>query len=123
MMADAVERGDRTGVGDLLHPDYSDDRHPDKRAALASVFWYSRQHRNIHRFKLVRDIEVGPDATRATTVVMVAMAGVPIESIEALISLQVDLYRFDVDWRLDDGDWKVLSSRWQRADLSSYSSG
>ena len=117
----AVEQGESREAGDLLHPDYRDDRHPDKRSALASLFWYTRQHRNIHLFTLVHDVEIDEGAGEARTTVLVAMAGVPLESVETVISVRADLYRFDVDWRLEVDDWLVSSSRWQRADLSSLS--
>jgi len=119
----AVEEGSPRDAGDILHPDYRDDRHPDKRGALASLFWYTRQHRNIHLFTLMRDVAIDANAGVAKTKVLVAMAGVPLQSIETVISLRADLYEFDVDWQLTDGDWLVTSSRWQRADLSSLTGG
>jgi hypothetical protein len=115
----AVEEGTPREAGDVLHPEYRDDRHPDKRSALATLLWYTRQHRDIHLFTLIRDLELDENAGEARTTVLVAMAGVPLESVETVISVRADLYRFDVDWQLTDGDWLVTSSRWQRADLSS----
>jgi hypothetical protein len=114
----AVEAGTPRDAGDVLHPEYRDDRHPDKRSALASLFWYTRQHRDIHLFTLMRDADIDEATGIASTTVLVAMAGVPLQSIESVISVRADLYRFDVDWRLADGEWLVTSSRWQRADLS-----
>jgi hypothetical protein len=119
-MADGVERGDRQQVGELLHEDYRDQRHPDRRAALATLFWHTRQHRQIHLLTLIRDIDLDPDGGHARTVVMVAMAGVPIASVEQLVSVKADLYRFDVEWQRSDDQWQVLSSQWQRADLSAF---
>jgi len=119
----AVEEGEPREAGGILHPDYRDARHPDKRSAIASLFWYTRQHRNIHLFTLMRDVAIDANAGVAKTKVLVAMAGVPLQSIETVISLRADLYEFDVDWQLTDGDWLVTSSRWQRADLSSLTGG
>jgi hypothetical protein len=114
-----VEAGDATGVRDYLASDYRDARHPDARSAIASLFLYSRQHRDIHLFTLVRDLQLDEAAGTAQTGILVAMAGVPLESIETLIALKADLYRFDVDWQRVDDEWRIVSSRWQRADLSS----
>jgi hypothetical protein len=122
-IADAVESGDRDRVGDWLHPDYHDPRHPDRRAALATLFWYQRQHQQIHLFTLVRDIEIDATTEQARTSVMVAMTGVPVDSVEALVSLKADLYHFGVEWQFNGDEWQVVSSRWERADLSSLTSG
>lgn len=115
---DAVEEGELRRAGEVLDPSYRDARHSDKRGAVASLFWYVRQNRQLHLFTLVSDIAIDPAAGTARTVVFAAMAGVPVESVEALISVKADLYRFEVDWRTVDGTWRVVSSRWQRADLS-----
>ena len=117
-MVQAVEEGSPRQVGEWLHPDYRDERHSDRRSALASLLWYTRQHRDIYLFTLIRDLRVDASAGEAQGIVFVAMAGVPLESIQAIVSVNADLYRFDVDWRLDDGEWRVFSSRWRRADLS-----
>lgn len=114
----AIEEGSSRRVGELLHPDYRDARHPDRRSALAGLFWYTRQHRDIHLLTLVRDLRVDASAGEAHGAVFVAMAGVPLESVQALVSVNADLYRFDVDWRRHEGEWRVTSSRWRRADLS-----
>ncbi|MGD1983753.1 MAG: hypothetical protein PVF93_07580 [Chromatiaceae bacterium] len=116
---DAVEAAAPRAAGDILHSAYRDARHPDKRSAVATLFWYTRQHSAVHLFTAIRAIELDPSAGSARSRILVAMAGVPIESIETLVSLNADLYRFDVDWQLEEGAWRVISSRWQRADLSS----
>lgn len=116
---EALEDGEPRRAGELLHPAYQDTRHPDRRSAVASLFWYTRQHRDIHLFTLVRDSDIDAASDSARTGVLVAMAGVPIESIETLVSINADLYRFDVDWRHEDGEWRATSAQWQRADLSS----
>ena len=49
-------------------------------------------------------------------VVYVAMTGVPVESIDALISLKADLYRFELGLLEEGGEWRVIRSRWKRVD-------
>lgn len=115
---EAVEDGEPRRAGEVLDPSYRDVRHSDRRGAVASLFWYTRQNHNIHLFTVVSDITVDAVSGTARTDVFVAMAGVPVESVEALVSIRADLYRFDVDWRNVDGTWRVVSSRWQRADMS-----
>jgi hypothetical protein len=117
---DAVEDGEPRRAGEVLDPSYRDVRHSDKRGAIASLFWYTRQNRDIHVFTVVSDIAIDVASGTARTVVYAAMAGVPVESVETLVSIKADLYRFDVDWRAVDGTWRVVSGRWQRADLSAF---
>ena len=115
---DAIEAAAPRAAGDILHSTYRDARHPDKRSAVATLFWYTRRHSAVHLFTLIREIDLDPGAGTARSRIFVAMAGVPIESIETLVSLNADLYRFDVDWQLEEGAWRVVSSRWERVDLS-----
>lgn len=116
----AIEEADPRAAGEILHSAYRDARHVDKRSAVASLFWYTRQHRDIHLFTVIRAIELDANAAAARTQILVAMAGVPIDSVETLVSVNADLYRFDIDWQQEDDTWQVSSSRWQRADLSAF---
>ena len=56
------------------------------------------------------------DQGSAEAVVYVAMTGVPIESMDALISLKADLYRFELGLVEDGGEWRIIRSRWERVD-------
>ena len=101
---------------DYLHADYSDPRHIDRRAAGASLFGLVQRHRTIHLFTLIRTVTPAADQESAQAVVYVAMTGVPVESIDALISLKADLYRFDLGLVEEEGEWRVIRSRWERVD-------
>lgn len=101
-----------------LHPHYQDDRHADKAAALRSLFVYLRRHHAIHLFVRITSIDVAPQQQTAQAVVYVAMAGVPVESVETLVSIRADLYRFDLRLEEQDGSWLVRRADWQRADMS-----
>jgi hypothetical protein len=117
-VVEAAEARSVREVGGFVHEHYSDRRHPDKAAAMRSLYAYLARHRGIHLFHLTKDVGVSPDGTGAQAVVYVAMTGVPIDSVETLVSLKADLYRFDVDLVLDDGSWRVRHTRWRRADLA-----
>ena len=101
---------------DYLHADYSDPRHVNRRAAGASLFGLVRGHRTIHLFSLIKTVTPAADQASAQAVVYVAMTGVPVESIDALISLKADMYRFDLGLVEQDGEWRVIRSRWERVD-------
>lgn len=117
----AVEEGALSDVSALLHRDYRDTWHPDRRSAVRSLFGYLQRHRDIHLFTVVRSVEIAEDASRADAVVFVAMTGIPVDSVETLVSLNADLYRFDVQFIDDDGDWLVTESRWERAGSDMFS--
>jgi hypothetical protein len=116
----AAQAGSAQQVATGLAPDYLDARHPDKRSAVATLHWYLRRHRSINLFTLVRDLQLNEPNMTARSIVMVAMAGVPIASRESLLSINADLYRFEVDWRYQDDRWLVTTSHWQRANISDF---
>ncbi len=119
-MEQAVEAGSVKEAAGLLHSDYSDRWHPDRRAAARSLFGYLRRHDNIHLFTLIRSITVTPSQDAADAVVYVAMSGMPVESVETLLSVKADLYRFDVSLAKLDRDWRVRSARWERATEAAF---
>lgn len=116
LMEESVEAGSVRQAADLLHSRYTDQRHRGKPAAMRTLFGVMRRHRDIHLFSLVRSVELTPQQDAATAVVFVAMTGVPVESLQALISLKADLYRFELGLVEEDGEWRILSSRWERVD-------
>ena len=115
-MAQSVEAGSVRQMDDFLHPRYSDRLHANRRAAIRTLFGLTRRHRGIHLFTLTKAVDLTSQQDAAKAVVFVAMTGVPVESVEALISLKADLYRFELDL-VDEGDgWRILSGRWERVD-------
>lgn len=113
----AVEEGSAGRAAESLHPQYRDERHAGRAAATRSLLAYLRRHRGIHLFTLVRDLVPAPDGGAAEAVVYVAMTGIPVDSVETLISLKADLYRFDIELLpVEEGDWLISRARWRRAD-------
>ena len=113
----AVEAGEKRGLDAFLHASYSDPWHKNRLAAVSTLIKLMLRHRSVHLFTLTETVELDSATEgRANAVVYVAMTGVPVESIDALISLKADLYRFDVGLIEEDGDWQILTSRWERVD-------
>lgn len=115
-MEQSVEAGSVRQAADFLHAQYTDPRHTSRRAAMRTLFGITQRHRDIHLFTVTKTIELTPQQDSATAVVFVAMTGVPVESMDALISLKADLYRFELGLAQEDGEWRILSSRWERVD-------
>jgi hypothetical protein len=122
-MEQAVEAGSVEQAAELLHPNYRDDIYPNKSAAMRMLAAYLRRHSGIHLFSVVDTIDLAPDGAGANAVIYVAMSGVAVDSVETLARLRADLYRFDVELGLLEGDWRVLHGRWERADIAMLQRG
>ena len=120
----ALEAGSLSDASDWIGGGYRDRYHPDRRAAVRTLFGYLRRHQNLHLFSRIQEVEVLPDGTRATAVVQVAMTAQPVESPEALLRLKADLYRFEVQfaWDQEEDAWRIIGSNWRRANLAGLGS-
>lgn len=119
-MERAVEAGALKSASALLHVGYSDRWHPDRRAASRSLFGYMHRHSDIHLFTVVREVNVAPGDMAATAVVYVAMSGMPVKSVDSLVSIKADLFRFDVKLLDVDKEWRVKEASWERVALDAF---
>jgi hypothetical protein len=120
----ALEAGSLSEASDWIGSAYRDRYHPDKRAAVRTLFGYLQRHKNLHLFSRIQEVEVFSGDTRATAVVQVAMTARPVESPEILLQLKADLYRFEVQlaWDQDEAAWRIIGSSWRRANLAGLGS-
>ena len=116
----AVEQAEIRALSSRFHPDYQDPRHQSAREAIATLFLLRRRQRSLHLFTVVRSIDVQPGEHLATAVVIVAAAGVPITGTDALVTVDADLFRFDVDLIRESDAWRVRSSQWRRVSAESF---
>lgn len=114
----AAESRDISMLSGLVSDDYQDQRGYDRRTVLRIAQGTFLRNREIHLLTLVRNLQV--DDAAASARVLVAMAGRPIESVEALINIRADLMRFDVELVREGGDWLVRSADWRRAELNDF---
>ena len=119
-MESAVEQRSLDSVKELVDGDYKDEWNGNRRAALRALMFYFQGHQSIHLLTRVSDIRLSDDEKSASATVYVGMSGDPVEQSEALINLNADLYRFDIELIADDNDWLVSSARWQRARLEDF---
>jgi hypothetical protein len=113
----AVEVRSLKQAAAYISPDYRDERGNDRRAVTRLLFGYLHRHHNIHLLTRIGDLQLADDGKHAAVQMHVAMAGVPIESLEALLSIRADLYRFDLRFVDTDEGWLLISARWQPARL------
>jgi hypothetical protein len=109
----AVEAGSAGDAAEWLHDDYRDERHADRRAATRSLTGYLFRHRDRHLLTFIRSIDLAADGETAQVIVLVGMTGTPVETVDRLLAVKADLYRFELQMRNDDGTWQVSSSRWE----------
>lgn len=113
---EAAEARDTGALRAMVSDRYSDPDGRDKRAVEAILRLHFLRNQSVHLYTRVQSVTVStPD--RAEASVLVAMAGVPITSEVELPALRADLHRFDIDFALEDGRWRVQRAAWSRAEL------
>jgi hypothetical protein len=116
--AGARER-DAAAMKEHVSEGYGDPAGHDKRALAGIVTFHFLQNRSVHLLTRIADVAIEPGGDARATA-FVAMAGVPIDGPEALVSLSASLYRFDLVLRDEDGDWRVVSAQWRPAAVSDF---
>lgn len=123
LVAHAVTVAEERNVRDLralIADDYADARGLDRKAVENLIRLHVLRQQSIHLFARIRSIELlEPD--RASASVAVAMAGRPVRDSAALVGLNADLYRFDLELvRHGRNEWKVQRAAWQPARLDDF---
>lgn len=109
----AAEDHDLSVLRDSVSDDYQDSRGYNRQTVLRLVQGMLLRNRNIHLLSLVREVRV--EEGEAYARVLVAMAGRPIESTDALLNMRAELMRFDVRLALEGDEWRVRAVDWERA--------
>jgi hypothetical protein len=98
---------------------YSDGNGNDKRTVTQLVAFHLLRNQSVHLLTRVQSLEL-PEPGEAQAAVLVAMAGAPIDGPDALLALRADLYRFDLSFREENGDWRVRSAEWRPAAVEDF---
>jgi len=114
----AAEDRDLSVFKDSVSGDYRDSRGYNRDNVLRLIQGMLLRNQQIHLLSLVRDVQVQEGAAQAR--VLVAMAGRPIESAEALVNLRAELMRFDVAFQRQGDEWLVRSVDWKRAEVQDF---
>jgi hypothetical protein len=115
----AAEAADVGALRDMVSDAYSDEFGYDRRTVLRLAQLHILQHRSVHLLRQTRELSF-PQPDRAIASVLVAMAGTPLPNRDALAAAHADLYRFDIELALENGDWVVTGAKWRRAQLSDF---
>jgi hypothetical protein len=101
---------------------YRDAHGQAKREAAALAAFHFLRNQSVYLLTRVRGVEIEAPG-EASAEVVVAMAGTPIASPEALAGLRADLYLFSLRLREEDGAWRVGWADWHPATLDDFGSG
>jgi hypothetical protein len=118
-LEEAAEARDAAAMKEHVSERYRDARGQDRQAVAALVTFHFLRNRSVHLLTRVGAVTIA-EPGEARVEALVAMAGAPIPSPEALVRLRADLYRFDLDLREEEGDWRVVSADWRRAALQDF---
>ncbi|HCK81612.1 MAG TPA: nuclear transport factor 2 family protein [Candidatus Competibacter sp.] len=123
LVAAAVAAAEERNVRDLralIAEDYVDRRGLDRKAVENLIRLHVLRQQSIHLFTRMRRIEF-PESERALASVAVAMAGKPVQDAGALVGLNADLYRFELELvRSGHNGWRVRRADWEPARLDDF---
>lgn len=111
---EASEARDAGGIKKLISEKYSDERGRTRREIVAIAARYFFVNKNIHIFTRIKKLTF-PEEERALFQLFVAMTGQNVSDLDALLNMQADLYRFDMELALEDKEWKLIRAQWRQA--------
>lgn len=115
----AAEQKDIGELRDMLSEQYTDEQGQNKRAIEALLRLHFVRNQNIYLFAVIDSVNLtSPD--RAHAIVLLAMAGVPIQSAQELPALHADLHRFEIDFTHENKTWRVRRAAWRRAEPGEF---
>ena len=114
----AAEAKDLSTLKDMVADDFKSGQY-DKNSIMRLVALYLLGHKNLHLFPLTRSLQIiGQDSAKA--VILVAMAGQPIDHADQLLELRADMLRFDVSYIRAGEEWKVIGVEWTQAKADDF---
>ncbi len=115
----AITEKDLSTVGKFISPDYKDAEQYDRNSVMGVLRLQFLRYPTIHLLVRIAEVTV-PAPRQARALVYAAMASAPIRGPESLPQLSADLYRFEVDLRENNGDWKVVSASWRPVNVTEF---
>ncbi|MDH3638608.1 MAG: hypothetical protein OES09_09105 [Gammaproteobacteria bacterium] len=117
---EAAEGRNIGALAGLVADAYQDGNGYDRRALVRLAQVYLMGHQSIHLLTRTQSIElVSPDQAKAK--VLVAMTGAPLESVDSLINVRADLFKFEIVLaKTDNEQWQAVSASWQRAGADDF---
>lgn len=116
---DAAERKEIRTLRGYVSERYRDEAGRDRRAVEGILRLYLLRNERLHLLTRIERVTVMPP-DRAEAVVYVAMAARPIANAAELAGFRADLYRFEVEFSQEDGEWRVERAAWRPAEPADF---
>jgi len=114
-MQTATEEKKIMAVQEHVSRSYRDPQGNDFEAIKGLFNFYFFRHRTVGVFIPSLEVSVnGPSATAKFHAVLTAK-GIDGESASLLLPDALGAYNFDVSFRQEEGAWKIVSAKWERA--------
>ena len=117
-MAQAIEERNIKGFMNHISDDYLDSQSRTKTDIHNIARLHVLANRRLHVYRHIAQISV-KDQQSAELVLLLALAGQPIDSADSLKNIRADLMRFQVYFAFT-GKWQVLSAEWAQAGISDF---
>ncbi len=116
---EAAEAQEIKLLREMISDAYSDPYGRTKRDLEQMLAYYFFRNQAVHLLTRVSSVEIDETGV-AQVLAYVAMAGVPIPAPDLLPSLRADLYRFEVQMRVEEEEWRVQHADWRPAALADF---
>ena len=111
----AAEEKDIATLKGLIADGYADAQGNKKTDLVKLLAFHLSRNESIHLLTRIRTIDF-PEPQRSATTVFVGMAAGSLASIDDLLRMRADLYRFDLSLTDEGrGNWKVVGAAWKPA--------
>lgn len=116
----AAEERNARQLRALIAEDYIDAQGHDRKAIEGLIRLHILRNQSIHVLTQIQTLEF-PEPDRALVRVMAALVGRPVASVDELVSLNANLYRFDLEMiRRGEDDWLIRHAAWEQAPLADF---
>lgn len=109
-----VEARNPGDLKELISEKYQDDQGRTRRDIVAIAARYLYANKNIHVLTRIEGLTF-PAPGQARLTVYAALTGQNVSDLDALLNMQADLYRFDLELLLTEGEWQLLRADWRPA--------
>ena len=112
---EAAENRKLDDLSDLIHDNYLDQKGYNKKRLGGLLRAYFFRHKELYLFTKIEEIDLLTE-NEAIVRLYVAMAGSVISDVDAISSLRVQIYQFELrlikedDWLLHHASWKPASA-------------
>lgn len=114
-----AESRDINGIANLISEHYTDEKKRNKQAISQIVTGYFWRYKNIHVFTRINNLDF-PKPASAELQLLVAMADLPISSVDSLLDSRARLYQFDLVLKREETDWTVVKASWRPATTKDF---